>query len=89
MLLFDDAKKLEKALGLEAAEVLVHIFEAQDEAARQELATKADLAISLKELEIRLIEQMAAFKTDTIKWVAGMLVAQSAIIVALVKLLVK
>ncbi|NMC48304.1 MAG: hypothetical protein GYA47_02570 [Desulfovibrio sp.] len=53
-LLFDDTKKLEKALGEEAAGVLIGILEKQGEAARRELATKADLERGLKELELRL-----------------------------------
>jgi len=77
-LLFDDSKKLEKAVGPEAAEVIAKLFEAQDEAIRKDLATKADLELKLAET-----------KADLIKWVAGMLVAQSAIIAALVKLLTK
>ena len=75
-LLFDDTKKLEKAVGPEAAEVIAKLFEAQDETIRKDLATKADL------------DKLAETKADLIKWVAGMLIAQSAIIAALVKLLV-
>jgi hypothetical protein len=54
MLLFDDSKKLEKALGEEAAAVIVHILEKADEKSRQELATKADLEAKLREFELRL-----------------------------------
>lgn len=46
------------------------------------LATKSDL----KELENILRREMAELKTDLVKWVAGMLVAQAAVIAALVKL---
>ncbi|QLA15510.1 hypothetical protein [Desulfolutivibrio sulfoxidireducens] len=53
-LLFNDTKKLEKALGEEAAGVLIGILEKQGEEARRELATKADLERGLKELELRL-----------------------------------
>jgi hypothetical protein len=53
-LLFDDSKKLEKALGEEAAGVLIGILEKQEEAANRELATKADLERGLRELELRL-----------------------------------
>lgn len=53
-LLFDDTKKLEKALGEEAAGVLIGILEKQDKEAKQELATKADLERGLRELELRL-----------------------------------
>jgi len=53
-LLFDDSKKLEKALGEEAAGVLIKILENQDAEAKKELATKADLERSLRELTLRL-----------------------------------
>jgi len=71
-LLFDDTKKLEKALGEEAASVLIGILEKQDEEAKRELATKADLDVKL-----------AQVKAEIIKWVAGLMLAQTAIIAAL------
>jgi len=43
MLLFDDSKKLEKALGEEAAAVIAHVFEKADAKWRHELATRADI----------------------------------------------
>ncbi|MEW6068814.1 MAG: DUF1640 domain-containing protein [Nitrospirota bacterium] len=49
----------------------------------ERLVTKADL----KELEVNLRCEMAEIKASIIKWVAGMLVAQAAVITALVKLL--
>jgi serine phosphatase RsbU (regulator of sigma subunit) len=56
MLLFDDSKALEKAVGLEAASVIVRIFEKTDEKWRQELATKADLQEARNDLIQRLAE---------------------------------
>ncbi|MFZ5812723.1 MAG: DUF1640 domain-containing protein [Thermodesulfobacteriota bacterium] len=57
------------------------------EIVESELATKRDL----RELELRLTAEMAKVnaetKADILKWVAGMLVAQAALIAALVKLL--
>ncbi|QLA16684.1 DUF1640 domain-containing protein [Desulfolutivibrio sulfoxidireducens] len=57
------------------------------EIVESELATKRDL----RELELRLTAEMvkvnAETKADILKWVAGMLVAQAALIAALVKLL--
>ena len=58
------------------AEALAEIIE-------NNLATKRDL----KELETRLLVSIAELKADMIKWVAGMLVAQAALVAALVKLL--
>ncbi len=75
------AKKLRSAgfTELQAeiqAEALAEIIE-------NNLATKRDL----KELETRLLVSIAELKADMIKWVAGMLVAQAALVAALVKLL--
>jgi hypothetical protein len=53
MLLFDDSKKLEKALGEEAAVVLVHVFERADDAWRRDLATKTDMDALRKDLIFR------------------------------------
>lgn len=57
------------------------------EIVESELATKRDL----RELELRLTTEVvktnAETKADILKWVAGMLVAQAALIAALVKLL--
>lgn len=53
--------------------------EALQEILGTELATKGDIA------EVR--KDIAEAKAETIKWVAGMLVAQAAIVATLVKLL--
>ena len=86
MLLFDDSKKLEKALGEEAAAVIAHVFEKADEKWRQELATKADL----QEMRNDMIERIAETKTeiqgvkfDLLKWMIGLAVGQLAFIMAL------
>jgi len=71
-LLFDDTKKLEKALGEEAASVLIGILEKQNEEAKQELATKQDL----RELELRL-------KHDLTVRMGALLAATVAVIAAL------
>lgn len=47
------------------------------------ISTKRDLT----ELELRLKAEIEIAKTDMIRWVGGMLVAQAAVIAALVKLL--
>jgi len=76
MLLFDDSKKLEKALGEEAAAVLAHIFEKADEKWRHELATKQDLEIGL-----------ARAKHDILRWMVGGFIAQTALLVAVMAFL--
>lgn len=89
-LLFDDSEKLKEALGKEAAEVIAHVLERQEEQYKQELTTKADLA----QLEGKLMTEISGLeakiessKSDTIKWMAGMLMVQAATVAALVKLL--
>lgn len=86
-LLFDDAKKLEKAIGEEAAEVIAHVLERQDEEYRKSLATKADLFEMESRLDVKLEARINAAKADIIKWIAGLLIVQAASIAALVKLL--
>lgn len=78
-LLFDDSKKLEKALGEEAAGVLINILEKQDEQAKRELATKQDL----RELELRLLAEMAKMKNDLTVRMGALLAATVGIIAAL------
>lgn len=75
------AKKL-KAAGFteEQAEVQAEAFA---EIIEERLTTKQDL----KELELAMRRDLAAVKSEIIKWVAGMLVAQAAIVATLVKLL--
>ena len=90
MLLFDDSKKLEKALGEEAAAVIAHIFEKADEKTRQELATKADLQevrVEMQAMRNDLIERISSTKYDIMKWMAGGFIAQTALLVAVLAFL--
>ena len=79
MLLFDDSKRLEKALGAEATAVLAHVFEKADEQWRRDLATKADL------MEVRL--EIQAVRNDLIKWMVGGFVALGAFLLAAMTLM--
>ena len=85
MLLFDDSKKLEKALGTEAAAVLAHIFERADEKSRRELATKADIKILHENMTTKA--ELAAAKTDILRWMVGGFLAQTALLVAILAFL--
>ena len=85
MLLFDDSKRLEKALGEEAASVIAHVLERADENWKRELATKADLIERTSDLRVEmqamrndLIERMAAMKNELIRWTVGSFVAFAA-----------
>ena len=74
-------KKLKLAGVPEAqAEVQAETFA---EILEERIATKQDL----KELELTLRHDLANIKSEIVKWVAGMLVAQAAIVATLVKLL--
>jgi hypothetical protein len=81
-------KKL-KAAGVpeKQAEVQAETFA---EIIEDRIATKHDILLlkqALKELELTLKHDIANIKAEIIKWVAGMLVAQAAIVATLVKLL--
>jgi hypothetical protein len=89
MLLFDDSKKLEKALGEDAAAVIAHVLEKADEKWRRELATKADLIEAKAELrmEIHAVKselrvEMQAVKNELIKWMMGGFIALGAFLFA-------
>jgi hypothetical protein len=95
MLLFDETKALEKTLGEEAARAIVQFVEkqAKDPDGKASFMDITLLQRDIKEAESRTavkIEEVkamiAASKAETIKWLAGMLIAQSGIIAALVKL---
>ena len=94
MLLFDDSKKLEKALGEEAAAAIVHVFERADDNWKRELATKADLMevkadlmMVKKELESRFEVGLANTKHDILRWMVGGFLAQTAILIAILAFL--
>lgn len=58
----------------------------QDENARRELATKGDLQalrLELKEMEMRLAEKVESGKHEVLKWLIGLLLTQSALLVAI------
>jgi hypothetical protein len=87
-LVFDSlayAKRLKEAGFTEhQAEVQAEVFA---ELVDEQLATKRDI----KELELRLTAElsgkMVETKSDIIKWVAGMLIAQVAVVVTLLRVL--
>ena len=83
MLLFDDSKKLEKALGEEAAAVIAHVFEKADDQWRHDLATKADLMAAKAALRAELVQT----KHDILRWMVSGFIAQTALIVTLLAFL--
>lgn len=92
MLLFDDGKRLEKAVGEEAARAIVDVLERFDESQRNANATKGDL----RETELRLMKEIDGVrleiqqaKAETIKWIAGIITAQTVAIIAAIIALMK
>ena len=71
-LLFDDTKKLEKAIGEEAAGVLIKILENQDAETRRELATKQDLRELELRLEYRLTLRLGAITVSAVAVMAAL-----------------
>lgn len=91
-MLFDDGKRLEKAVGEEAARAIVEVLERFDESQRNANATKGDL----RETELRLLKEIDSVrleiqkaKAETIKWVAGIITAQTVAIIAAIIALMK
>jgi hypothetical protein len=83
---FDKLKYVDalKAGGLPEAQARVHAEAlAQALAEGPELASKADL----REMELRLETKIEASKAEILKWMFGAMVAQTGLIVALLKLL--
>ena len=85
MLLFDDGKKLEKAVGEEAAKTIVEVLERFDESQRSASASKGDL----RETELRLLKEIQQAKAETIKWISGIITAQTVAIIAAIIALMK
>lgn len=67
-----------------AAKEIAEVFR---ETIEDRLVTKKDLKESLAIVQAELETVIAKTKVEVIKWVAGMLVAQAAIVATLVKLL--
>lgn len=73
------AESQSKAMTEVYKHAFTEIFEKRDNQA----ATKTDIAELMLEIE-RTRRDIAEFKADTIKWVAGLLIAHGAVVVALV-----
>jgi hypothetical protein len=71
-------------LNEQAAKEIAEVFR---EVVDEQLVTKKDLEESLAKTKTELQLSIEKAKNSTIKWVAGMLVAQAAVIAALVKIL--
>jgi hypothetical protein len=82
------ARQLKQAgLAEPAAEAIAEVLRESREFDLSQLATKTDLDNGLGKLRSELVAEIERGKTDILKWVAGLLVAQGAAIVTLVRLL--
>lgn len=75
MLLFDDGKRLEKAVGEEAARAIIETLEKYDENQKNAVATKGDL----RETELRLQKEIKDIELRLLKWQIGGWLALAAI----------
>lgn len=71
-------------------EAMQGVVRSYDEARRKELAAKGDiqdLRLEMKSMEMRLSEKIEANKHEILKWMIGTMVAQTALIVAVIAFL--
>ena len=71
-------------------EAMKGVVRSYDEARRKELAAKGDiqdLRLEMKSMEMRLSEKIEANKHEILKWMVGTMVAQTALIVAVIAFL--
>ncbi len=71
-------------------EAMQGVVRSYDEARRKELAAKGDiqdLRLEMKSMEMRLSEKIEANKHEILKWMVGTMVAQTALIVAVIAFL--
>ncbi len=77
MPVIDIPEELRERLGDKGTKAFITILEKFEHEIKDNLTTKADL----KELELKLTEQIDKAKIELIKWVAGMLFVFSTLIV--------
>lgn len=94
MLLFDESKKLEQALGSEGAAVIAHILERQaaEQSKREQetLASKHDIALLQKDIALvrqEMLELEVRLRHDLTLRLGGIMAASVGIMAAVVKIL--
>jgi hypothetical protein len=83
-----------KTYSKEEAQAIVKDIEQIVDTKNKELTTKGDLrevelklSKEIKEVELKLTKEIEQAKSSTIKWVAGLIVAQTGAIIAILTLL--
>lgn len=87
MLSYEQTKAIENALGVDKAGPVIQALETVEERTRAEVVTTTQLDVRVAEIKGYVDTRLAESRAEIIKWVAGMLVAQAALIATLVKLL--
>ena len=78
-------QRLKNALRDRRGETIVEVLERFDESQRSASASKGDL----RETELRLLKEIQQAKAETIKWIAGIITAQTVAIIAAIIALMK
>ncbi|MEW5802343.1 MAG: hypothetical protein AB1847_09600 [bacterium] len=68
--------------GKEKAQLVVKDIESMMDDTKRDLTTKGDL----RELELKLTKEIEQVRSSVIKWVAGLIVAQTGVIITLILL---
>lgn len=96
MLLFDESKALEEALGVKATAVLAKVMERQDKESKEDLATKADLLLVKSELQREIAElrgemnsKIDRAKVEILRWMIALVVGQIGAIAVIIRIMVK
>ena len=76
---------MKNALRDRRGETIVEVLEGFDESQRSASASKGDL----RETELRLLKEIQQAKAETIKWIAGIITAQTVAIIAAIIALMK
>lgn len=83
-------KSIRERLGEEATDAFIEFFKEFEKEIKNDLATKKDIKeieLRIKEVEANMEVKLAQFKVEIIKWVAGFLIAQTGILIRVLKFL--
>ncbi|HAT50086.1 MAG: DUF1640 domain-containing protein [Nitrospirae bacterium] len=71
------------------AKAMARVFEQVEDSRLKELATKGDIRLlegDIQQLELKIEARIAESKAETIKWMIGLLLAQTGLIITIFKL---
>ncbi|WP_353683491.1 hypothetical protein V4D30_06325 [Thermodesulfovibrio sp. 3907-1M] len=85
-------KSVRERLGEDAAEAFIEFLKEFEKEIKDDLATRRDIKeieARIREVEANIEVKLAQFKIEIIKWVAGFLIAQTAILAGVFAGLIK